>query len=472
MYFICRKIMKILFIYEHEYLEPLGIMSLSSFLKKSGHQTFFFDLKLEKNHLTKIEKMRPDIIAYSITTGKHQYYQKINCELKKRFRFYSVFGGPHATFFPEFICEDGVDAVCIGEGEYPLLELADNLKDKKDHSHIRNLWIKNNGMIYKNELRPLIEDLDILPFADRGLVNKYSKYRNLHRRNVITGRGCPYNCSYCFNHAYRDIYKNKGKQIRRRSPDNVIEELKLIKKECKPNKIHFVDDIFVMDQKWCIDLLKRYKKEIDLPFIAYVRVNHITDELASNLKDAGCITIVYAIESGNDHIRNTVLERNMSDNDIEEAVKIFKKYKLRTYSQNMLGVPDETLDMALETVEFNKKCKPDYAWCSIFQPYPRTKLWGYCLEKGYLSDEEYSDNFYKGSILKIKNKKEIVNLHHLFSIAVAFSIPQKLLRLLIKLPVGKFYYLLWNAHRIWCYIFKVKWLDISEILKMVFNKKL
>lgn len=438
-------------------------MTLSAFLKENGHECHFIDLVLERDYLKEIQRINPGIIAYSMTTGRHPFYQRLNVELKRNLNFFSVFGGPHATFFPEFIEEEGVDAVCRGEGEYPLLELANALESGKDYAHIQNLWVKHEGKICRNEVRPLIEDLDSLPFVDRELVNKYKHYRKLHRRIVMTSRGCPYNCSYCFNHLYNKLYAGKGKVIRRRSVENVIKELKGLNEKWSPRRFHFTDDVFTLDEEWCLDFSKRYKEEIAISFVAYTRVNLVTDRIIKGLKEAGCLTILYAIESGNDYIRNKVLNRNISEKEILDAVDIFKKYRLRTYSQNMLAIPDETLDMAFETVRLNIRCKPDYAWSSIFQPYPRTDSWTYCKEKGYLTDDNFTEHFYKKSILNIKNKMEMENLHHLFSITVSFPFLLPLVRLMIRLPLSNLYYCIWHLHRAWCYFFKVKWIDLAEI---------
>jgi anaerobic magnesium-protoporphyrin IX monomethyl ester cyclase len=458
--------MKILFLYQYEFLEPIGIMSLSSFLKQNGHKCDFLDLSLEWDYLKAIQKISPGIIAYSITTGKHSFYQKLNLELKKKLKFFSVFGGPHTTFFPEFIKEEGVDAFCRGEGEYPLLDLVNALESGQGYTDIANLWVKKDGEIFYNEVRPLIEDLDSLPFVDRELVNKYKHYRKLHRRVILTSRGCPYRCSYCFNHSYNDLYKGKGRIVRKRSVNHVIEELKTVFKECAPKRFHFIDDTFILDENWCMDFCKRYEREIAKPFIAYTRVNLVTDEIIQNLKQAGCITVLYAIESANDYIRNRVLDRDISQEQILDAVNIYKKHKLRTYAQNMLGIPDETLDFAFQTLELNIKCKPDYAWCSIFQPYPRTKLWEYCKLKDYLSDEDYDESYHRKSILNIPHRREIENLHHLFPPTVSLPFLLPLVKILIKLPLKNLYYLIWNLHRAWCYFFKVKWIDLSEIFTL------
>lgn len=458
--------MRILFIHKYNFIEPLGIMTLSAFLKKNNHQCYFLDVKFEKDINSKIKKISPDIIAYSITTGEHQFYQKLNLNLKKQFKFISVFGGPHCTFFPEFIHENGVDIICRGEGEFPFLELANNLEKGKDITKIKNLYIKKSGKIYKNELRNLIENLDDMPFPDRELLNDYKHYRKTKRRYIITGRGCPYNCAYCFNHSYNKLYKNRGKIIRRRSVQNVINELRIIKRKYSPKRFHFVDDTFILNREWVIKFFREYKKEISLPFIINVRVNLVDEELVKEIKNAGCITAVYAIESGDDNLRNNILKRNVSKKEIIDTGRLFNKYKIETYVQNMIGLPDETLDMIFETVKLNIKCRPSYAWVSIFQPYPKTDLCEYSKQRGYFEENisSFNESYYYKSVMKIKNVKEIERLHHLFSLSVAFPLLIPLVKQMIKLPLDNFYRIVWEIHRTWCYLFRVKWIYPSEIL--------
>jgi radical SAM superfamily enzyme YgiQ (UPF0313 family) len=457
--------MKILFVSKYEFYEPLGIMSLSSFLKKHRLDCYFIDIKLEKNFTEEIQKISPDIIAYSITTGNAKFYQKLNLELKKKFKFFSFFGGPHCTFFPEFISEEGVDAICRGEGEYPFLELVDNLEKEKGITKIKNLWIKINGEIYKNEVRNLIEDLDTLPFPDRDLVNKYKQYKKMHMRTLMTGRGCPYKCTYCFNHSYNKLYQKKGKIVRKRSIENVIKELKFIQKIYHPRKFQFWDDTFNIDYKWTLDFCDVYRKEIHIPFSVTPRVNLVNEEIVKALKNAGCITIATSIESGNDYLRNKILKRGLSEKQTIDACNLFNKYGIKVLMGNMIGLPDETLDMAFETMAFNTKCKPSYAWISIFQPLPRTELSNYSIEKGYFNGnfDSLDGSFYNKSVLKLKDIRKMERLHHLFSLGVEFPILIPLIKILIRLPLNGFYKFLFIAHKSWCYLFKLKYIDLSEL---------
>ena len=453
----------VLFIYKYEYLEPLGIMSLAAVLRQAGHRCEFLDLTFERDLSRRVKESRPDIVAYSITTGRHAFYQKLNLALKAECGFLALFGGPHATFFPEFIQENGVDVLCRGEGEGAIVDLTNALDAGADIRGILNLWVKDGGTIHRNPLRPLIADLDTLPFVARDLLDKYEHYRRLHRRMILTGRGCPYRCTYCFNHSYNELYKGHGPVVRKRSVGHVIRELLEVRARHNPRRFQFVDDTFILDRDWCVEFCDRYAREVRLPFIAYARVNLVTEDLVRRLKDAGCVTILYAIESGNDRIRNEILKRNISREQTLQAATLFRQHGLRTYAQNMVGLPDETLATALETVALNAACRPDYAWCSIFQPYPMTDLWTYCRDKGYLSGEEFDDTYYKKSILNIPHRAQIARLHHLFSLAVSVSWVRRLLPVLVKLPLTGFYYLVWHLHRAWCYFLKVKWIDFSEI---------
>jgi len=456
--------MRILFVYSYDFIEPLGIMSLSSFLKKHGHDCRFIDIKFEKDLYKAVKEVSPEIIAYSVTTGKHKFYQKLNLDLKNNFKFFSVFGGPHCTFFPEFIYEEGLDALCVGEGEIAFLELAEGLQKGGDLTKIKNIWIKIEGKVYKNEVRNLIEDLDTLPFPDRELINNYNHYRKMHRRYILTGRGCPYNCTYCFNHAYNRLYNGKGGIVRKRSVENVLQELSFIKGKYRPSRFQFVDDTFILQEKWTLDFCKGYRERINLPFLANLRVNLVKESLVKALKDAQCITVVYAIESGNEHLRNNILKRGISESQILDASRLFNKYHLSTYVQNMVGLPDETLEMVFETLRLNIKCKPSFSWVSIFQPYPQTELCEYSKQKGYFNDavDSFGETYYEKSVMKTKDINNIERLRHLFSLSVAFSISPAVLKMLIKLPLNGLYLFLWNLHRAWCYCFKVKWIDFSE----------
>ena len=244
--------MKILFIVKALSIsDPLGIMTLSAILKKAGHKTFLIPFKKEEL-FPSIEKIRPDIVAYSITTGNQKEYLEINKKIKGKFRnIYSVFGGPHPTFYPEIINEEGVDAICRGEGDIAFLEFVNKIETGKNYEKTKNFYVKKDGKIIKNEIRDLVLELDKIPFPDREIIyNKDEFLKNIKIKRFIASRGCPFQCTYCFNRQYNEIYKNKGKIIRQRSVDNIIEEIKDVRKKYPLEVVKFVDDTFAINNEY------------------------------------------------------------------------------------------------------------------------------------------------------------------------------------------------------------------------------
>src|SRR4030042_1037709 len=179
--------MKILFITQPFVIEPLGIMYLSAQLKKSKHETELITTK--EDYIKKIKDWKPDVIAYSVITGSQHDYFKLNNEIKEKFPPIITFmGGPFVTFSPETIEKEKLDIICIGEGEEAITELADKLEKKQDITNIKNLWVKKNGKVYKNKVRPLIKNLDKLELPDREIIYKYEEQKNNPIKHFIATR--------------------------------------------------------------------------------------------------------------------------------------------------------------------------------------------------------------------------------------------------------------------------------------------
>jgi len=443
--------------------DPLGIMYLSSSLKKAGHQTDLICFKKE-NVFQKLNELKPDVIAYSITTGTHKEYIALNKEIKKQFDVYAVFGGPHPTFYPEMIEEEGVDAVCRGEGEEAFTEFVDRLEKKKNFEKTKNFWVKHKGRIIKNPTRDLIQNLDSIPFPDREIIFKKDELiRDLKMKRFITNRGCPFKCSYCFNRQYNEIYKNnKGKMLRQRSVDNVLEEIKEVGEKYPLGVVKFVDDTFNLNKNWLVEFCEKYKKEINLPFICNVRADLMTDEIAKNLKSANCILVYMGIETGDEKMRREVLDRNMTDEQILNACRMIKKQGIKITSQNMLGLPGESLEGSFKTIQLNSECRPNLSGFSIFQPYPGTSLSNYAIANDFFDGnfDKLGSSYLNTTALKYSayDKRRLENLYKLSIIAVRFPILHPLIKQMIKLPKNKVYdflYLIsygWSQWRIYSII--------------------
>lgn len=465
---------KVLFIGEYLYFEPLNVLSLASFLKEKGYTCEYLDIKLERNLKDKIAKFNPDIIGYSITTGKHNKFRDINSNLKKTFDFISVFGGPHCTFYPDFINEKDVDVICVGEGEYSLLELTESVSKKVSYNKIQNLWVKTeSGDIIKNDLRPLIEDIDTLPAPDRSLLDKYSAYKNKKQKSFITGRGCPYKCTYCFNHVYNKMYEGKGTVVRKKSVNNIIKEIYDVKDKYNIKRIFFYDDVFSINKKWLLDFCNKYR-DIKIPFTVGLRINNTDKEIVSSLKSAGCERVLFGIECGNEDIRNRLLKRNITDNQIIDITKLLNKYKIFPASFNIVGLPDERVEDVFATIKLNIKSGVKFSYCTIYQPYPKTELEKYCSSKEYYNGSiETIPSSYNliGSPLNTPEINEIVRLSCFFSICISFPFLMPIVKRIIKLPLNKIYILIYIVYRGFMNIFYLKDLTMGEIIRDIIATK-
>lgn len=425
---------KVLFIQNLPF-EYMGPMYISSILKRHGHDCRLLICNEHRDYLSKIVEYHPDLIAFSTMTGPHRWVLKKAQDIKKNLKIPIVLGGPHPTFFPEIIHEPCVDMICIGEGEFTALELANSIEKGENISRIQNLWIKNDKQIIKNDLRPLVENLDELPFPDRTLYDECNILRAVPAMKFLTGRGCPYRCTFCFNHKFNELYRGLGRVVRKRGVGSLINEIKETVEKYKLRLIRFPDDTFTGNKRWLLEFLQRYKEEIDLPYTGLARANELDEDVVRTLKASGCLNIYFGVETGNEELRNSILKKHLSDEQIINAARSLKKYRLKFGTYNMFGLPHETIPLALETIHFNRSLKPDYTINNIFQPYPRTEIADYAAEHDLLNPHaEYLDTMNEGSILQLKDIDQLVNLCRFAHLAIKYPILIPLVKALIKLP--------------------------------------
>lgn len=370
-----KQLKKILFIYPGRENESLAIENLSASLKRQGHKTDLIldyeNKKFFKGRLIKrINDFQPDFICFSVMTDDYAWACKISRFIKENYNIPIIFGGIHITSCPEeVINKEFIDYVVLGEGDEAIVELVEN----PEKTNIKNVWFKKNSKITKNPSRNLIENLNQLPFPDRMLFHKEAPYlKDIY--HCMTSRGCPFNCSYCFNNFMRKFYKNKGVWLRRRSVENVIEELKIMKKELKYKQILFVDDCFTSDVRWLLEFIRRYKKEINVPFKAIAHPLFINKEIVSILKKGGCIRLQIGVQTPIEKIRKEICNRNDSDEIIEKAVREIKKQKIMIQIDHIFGLPSEKIEDYNKGIEFYIKLKPDYISSFWLQYYPCTDI--------------------------------------------------------------------------------------------------
>jgi len=357
-----------------------------------------------------------------------------------------VAGGPHPTFFKDYINNDCIDAINIGEGEYSLLDLANAIDENREMTTIQNFYVKKEGKVHKNPLRPLV-DVNKLPMPDRNLYMKYESFLTQTTYNFNVTRGCPYNCTYCFIHQWKEEYKSDANwnKMRLKAIDNAINEIKDFAKQVDLKRIYFSDSTFNLNKKWTIDFLNCYGKEIGLPYTMNVRSNLLSEEVVKAIADSGCCeTVRVGIEVGNEKNRKQVLGKAISNQQIYESVDLLKKYQVKLVAFTMYGIPGETLEEAMETVEMLQKIKPYSFSSQIFHPYAGLDITENALKGGYLTEEDVlklGKNEYKQftSVLKQKDIDEVMNLMKLSIVAIAFPFMWPVIKKLVKLKPNKLF---------------------------------
>ncbi len=380
---------RILFIYPKRASVSFGIECLSAYLKSNGHHAdlILYDENNFRERLIKRLKMyEPDFIGFSVMTEDYGWAKKIGKLTRSLTNIPIIFGGNHPTGCPEEVIKNSfVDYLVRSEGEEPLIEIIENPK----RNNIKNTWIKRKNKIYKNNLRPLIQDLDSLPLPDKTLFNKEGKhYKELY--NCMVGRGCPFGCSYCFNNYMKKLHLNERWSRKKRSPINVISELKLAKKY-GAKVIYFIDDVFTSDKKWLNEFLNKYKKEINIPFKILGHVLFTNDEICKMLKDAGCIEVEFGIQTPFESIRTKICKRAETNKQVIKSVKCLKKNKIVFSVSHIFGLPYEEKESWEKGLNFYIDIKPNKIADFWLQYYPNTEIVDIGLAHGDLKKQHLKD---------------------------------------------------------------------------------
>jgi len=386
---------------------PLGLAYLASFIEKDNHEvkiidsaTLGYKIKDIKN---RIEEFNPQLVGVTATTSSiYDAYnvakltKSLNPEIKV------VAGGPHVTFTAKQTLKECpfIDIVVRGEGEETFKELVNNLESYTENASslkkIKGITFKNNGRIEETESRPFIKNLNEIPFPAYHLL-PMDRYRLEGKRfsAIMSSRGCPFSCIFCSSSALF------GKVWRARSPENVIEEIKLLKNKYRVREIEFLDDTFTLNNKRAGKIAELLIKEnLGISWSCSSRVDTINQSLIEKLKKAGCHTIYLGIESGSQKILN-IISKGITLTQAEKAVNLVKKVKLNTFGSFIIGIPGETVKTIKKTIDFAKKLSPSFAQFTICTPYPGTKLFDMAKEKGWLLTKNWAKYTILDQVMRI-----------------------------------------------------------------------
>ncbi|MDP2904971.1 MAG: radical SAM protein [Candidatus Omnitrophota bacterium] len=433
--------MIILFIQANGLSESIGLCNLSSFLKKHGHQSGLILLSHSKNVYKDIEDSRPDILGFSAFTGMHKDVFASAEEFKKNTGIPVIIGGPHTTFYPECI-EDYpfIDYISSGEGEYSLLALLERLKVKGNTLDVPGISARGlDGKIYRNGISANIDDIQSMPIPDRDLYyKKYPFLAALPMKRFISGYGCPYDCTFC-NEPWlrREMKIPNSRFVRKKSVEQVLEEISDIRSKYPLKRVHFSDDLFTFDIRWLAKFTEIYKKNFKIPYSCNLRFNLLNEATAALLKDGNCYAVQVGLESGSQNLRNIVLKKDISDEDIIKGAALLKKYGIKIYTTNIIGLPGETLEDALSTIRINHRIKADFFRINTLMPFPRTEIFDMAARQGQLVDKDvlikdFSTEDSLHLFCKTDNANEFKNIAVLFFYMVKFPFLYGLFKRIIK----------------------------------------
>lgn len=349
---------------------PLGLAYVASVLEREHDVSIVprptFDMTLDD--LERIfEKEAPDVVGMTCVTMTATEVVKIAALCKQILpHTVTVVGGIHPTFaYPQMLRKDCIDYIVRFEGEYTLPDLLRHLNNPSRVNGIA--YTKDNQVVVTPE-RPLIENLDELPFPARHLLpmHVYEKYS---KGNMLSSRGCPYNCLYC------SLVRFIGRKYRVVSPDRAIEEIKHLIDEYKVNFVDFVDADFTVNRHRVKEICNLMKEEgLNISWRCSSRVDLVTEELLDVMSEAGCVSIFYGVESGVEEILNRSGKKTPVET-IKNAFKWSKERNIKTTASYIIGLPGETMETALKTLNLIQELESDEVSPGIFYPFPGTDVY-------------------------------------------------------------------------------------------------
>ena len=389
---------------------PYSILFIADYLLKRNVEVKIFDLRFDNlsQVFDAISNNEPEFIGISVMTGPQiQYALKICNSIKKEFNNIKiVWGGVHATILPTQTLQNKfIDFVIRGEGEKVYYELVSG----KDISQIKNISFKKGNKIFHNPNANILTSSEINELNIPWTLINHKRYIRNGNLNMITSRGCPFKCAFCYNTLFNNVWRGW-------TAEKCIQELdKCLDFGAK--KITFYDDYFFANSKR-IKILFDYFKERDIRWKAELRVNRLDHSLAEEAKSHGCVQMYFGAESGSQRVLN-ILNKNISINDIIQSAKITKDTDLSADYSWMIGIPGETKTDVKKTITLIKKIqeinpKSEFSIKILF-PYPKTEIHDLAKREGFKPPSNLLDwaeirRDRASSYLKNKSQLEMISI--------------------------------------------------------------
>ena len=358
---------------------PIGLALIGAILEKEGYPVKILDANATGLMPEEVSKAIPDadIVGITAMTPTIGTALRIAHHLKKdRPGLKIIIGGPHVTLLPEetLASSNDIDVIVRGEGDETVIELLRAIEIGGSLNNIGGISYKADGKIIHTSDRTSYTDMDSLPYPAYHLLpwKKYQPHpphgRQMPFGAMVTSRGCPYRCAYCSKPVF-------GSKFRAQSPERVVEEMTYLHQKFGVKEIAFYDDSFTLDKKRVHAIAdKIMEKGLKIAWTCETRVNLVDKELLHHMKQAGCYSVAYGIESASPEIIKT-LQKDITLEQVETAVRDSRGVGLLVIGYFMLGSPGDTPETIRQTIEFAKKLKVDFAQFSVTTPFPGTELY-------------------------------------------------------------------------------------------------
>jgi radical SAM superfamily enzyme YgiQ (UPF0313 family) len=391
---------------------PFYLAYCASLLEKNGYEVNLVDAIAEgikdEDFLVKVKDFAPHLILMETSTPSIDIDLSIAKKIKTETDSLIALAGPHVSVFGEEILRENpyIDYILIGEYEETTLDLINHLKEGDDLSNVQGIIYREGDTIRSNPRRPLIEDLDSLPWPARHLLPIYN-YRDSFCQipqpslYIWSSRGCPYHCIFCM---WPKVMYG-GHKYRTRDPMKVVDEIEQEVKTYRFKSIYFDDDTFNLGKDRVIKISRLIKeRRINLPWAIMARADTMDYEMLEEMASAGLFAVKYGVESGSQEILDYSGKR-LDLKKVEEIVKFTKKLGIKVHLTFTFGLPKETKDTIERTIDYALWLDPDSIQFSIVTPFPGTPYFQLAKERGFLLSEEWSR--YDGSNKAVIRTEEL-----------------------------------------------------------------
>jgi radical SAM superfamily enzyme YgiQ (UPF0313 family) len=370
---------------------PLGLLHVGSTLANKGFEVRIIHCteKEIECYAKEIAVTKPLWVGFSVMTGPQTLHSALMSEKIKEYdpTLPVIWGGIHPSLLPEqCLNEDYIDVVVIGDGEDTALELTERIERKKSLDGLLGTGFKKNRDMVLNAPRPFVENLDDDLYRINFNLLDFSKYFTQARtmKRVVaykTSRGCPYNCSFCYNQKFNH------RKWRGKTPERVIEDIKFLKTNYHIDGVMFYDDTFYVDKERALKILEG----IGIPAKTDIRIDLVNENLLNRMKELKVFDILIGIESGSDRILK-ILNKGITVEDIKRVVKLLAKYNLRVGYSAIIGLPRESEAEKKETIELllwiHSVHKNKTITVGPYLPYPGSKLYEIAIEDGFIPPKD------------------------------------------------------------------------------------